>query len=164
MGPARFKLSDQLLVVGDLAGRIDADMGDMGGLRSEFGLVEAEHLIERGDTVCFRRRHLEHFTDMVEAARADPTLGVLQPVESRKQQVAVVTATVDAAIHETLALAHDRRGRPHGSGDSGNLDFVGCVVADKKVSHQRIQLPSRSQVLGCSRGSRLCVRSALPRP
>ena len=137
-------LLDEHLVASDPAGRVDADVGDFALVVGRLG---AEHLVERGHAVGLSRRHLQEVTHVIEAARADPTLGVVESMKSRQQQVAMVVAAGSAAADQPRSLVAHDRGVANGCGHGCSFDVVGLLGADSQISHRQLQ-PSRASRFG----------------
>ena len=128
----RLQLGDAVGRAGDLARGVDAHMGDVAGLRR---LVGSEQVVERGDAVRLRRRNLQRLADVVEPARADPTLGVLQRVQCRQQEMTMAVALRGAGPDEPFALAYDDGPATERGVDRRDLDVVRRLVGDVQISH-----------------------------
>src|SRR5207245_4679487 len=55
--------------------------------RKRPAIVERESVVEAGDSVCLRRRHVQAPARVLQAAPADPPHLVLEAVQHRKEQV-----------------------------------------------------------------------------
>ncbi len=125
-------LGGELVGPADLAGRVDADVH---GRSPVVGLLDPEHLVERRHPVGLGGGHLEHVAHVVEPARADPSLRVVEGVKGREQQVAAVVAAGHPAPHQPFRLVDHGRVVADRGGDRGDLGLVGQIRADEEVSH-----------------------------